>query len=190
MYSIAITWYFNTKIAIAIAIMITKKPVIDCNWLLLLIIITSGLLPNLLQPQEWMVKMELKDAYLQIPIHPDHQHLLTFHKEGKTYMFAIPTYLSLSSTQGVHKTAEDSGGLSETEWLSSHNTPRSHANAIIKTGATTTADPTHLPIIWEFGVNGDRRNLYWCQLRNYIGFHLCSVTMRPLIPPEKLRKIQ
>ena len=76
MYSIAITWHVNTKIAIAI--MITKKPVIDCNQLWLLIMITSGLLPNLLQPQEWMVKMELKDTYLQIPIHPDHQHLLTF----------------------------------------------------------------------------------------------------------------
>ena len=74
--AIAITWHFNTKIAIAI--MITKKPVINCSRLWLLIMITSGLLTNLLQPQEWMVKMELKDAYLQIPIHPDHQHLLTF----------------------------------------------------------------------------------------------------------------
>ena len=56
-------------------------------------------------------------------------------------------YLSLSSTQGVHKTAEDSAGLPETEWLSSHNTPRQHANAISGLGPTTTVDPTHLPII-------------------------------------------
>jgi len=34
-----------------------------------------------------MVKMDLKDAYLQIPIHPDYQHLLTFKWEGGTYKF-------------------------------------------------------------------------------------------------------
>ena len=53
------------------------------------------LLPDLLQPQDWMVKMDLKDAYLQIPIHPDHQHLLTFQWEEKTYMFqCLPFGLS------------------------------------------------------------------------------------------------
>ena len=45
------------------------------------------LLPALFQTQEWMVKMDLKDAYLQIPIHPDYQHLLTFKWEEKTYKF-------------------------------------------------------------------------------------------------------
>jgi len=35
------------------------------------------LLPDLLQSQNWMVKMDLKDAYFQVPIHPDHQHLLS-----------------------------------------------------------------------------------------------------------------
>lgn len=45
------------------------------------------LLPDLLQSQDWMVKLDLKDAYLQIPIHPDYQHLLTFQWEDKSYMF-------------------------------------------------------------------------------------------------------
>ena len=53
------------------------------------------LLPDLLQAQDWMIKMNLKDAYLQIPIHPDHQHLLTFQWEEKTYMFQyLPFSLS------------------------------------------------------------------------------------------------
>ena len=53
------------------------------------------LLPDLLQPQDWIVKMDLKDAYLQIPIHSEHQHLLTFLWEGKTYMFkCLPFGLS------------------------------------------------------------------------------------------------
>jgi len=45
------------------------------------------LLPDLLQPQDWMVKMDLKDTYLQIPIHPDYQNLHTFQWEEKTYKF-------------------------------------------------------------------------------------------------------
>ena len=31
------------------------------------------LLPDLLQSGDWMVKMDLKDAYLQVPINPGHQ---------------------------------------------------------------------------------------------------------------------
>jgi len=34
------------------------------------------LFPDLLQSQDWMVKMNMKDVYRQVPIHPDHQHLL------------------------------------------------------------------------------------------------------------------
>jgi len=53
------------------------------------------LLPDLLQSQDWMVKMDLKDAYLQVPIHPDHQHLLSFQWEGKIYKFqCLPFGLS------------------------------------------------------------------------------------------------
>ena len=36
------------------------------------------LLLDLIQAGHWMVKLNLKDAYLQIPIHPDHQKYLVF----------------------------------------------------------------------------------------------------------------
>ena len=75
------------------------------------------LLPDLLQPQDWMVKLDLKDAYLQIPIHPDHQNPLTF----EDLHVSMPTIWSISSTKGVHKTAEASGGLPETKWMLPHN---------------------------------------------------------------------
>ena len=53
------------------------------------------LLPDLLQAQDWMVRLDLKDAYLQVPIHLNHQHLLTFQWEGKNYMFkCLPFGLS------------------------------------------------------------------------------------------------
>ena len=45
------------------------------------------ILPDIIQTGDYMIKLDLKDAYLQIPIHQDHQHLLQFQWEEKTYQF-------------------------------------------------------------------------------------------------------
>ena len=45
------------------------------------------ILPDLIQTGDYMIKLDLKDAYLQIPIHLDHQHLLQFQWMEKTYQF-------------------------------------------------------------------------------------------------------
>jgi len=34
------------------------------------------ILPDLIQVKDWVIKMDLKDAYLQIPIHQESQHFL------------------------------------------------------------------------------------------------------------------
>ena len=43
--------------------------------------------PDLIQSQDWMVKLDLKGAYLPVPIHQEHQCLLQFQWEQKTYQF-------------------------------------------------------------------------------------------------------
>ena len=43
------------------------------------------ILPDLNQAQGWMIKMDLKDAYIQVPIHQEYQHLLQFQWNGKVY---------------------------------------------------------------------------------------------------------
>ena len=45
------------------------------------------LLPDIIQSADWMVKLDLKDAYLQVPIHQEYQSLLQFQWQGKTYQF-------------------------------------------------------------------------------------------------------
>ena len=45
------------------------------------------LLPDLIQPQDWMVELDLKDAYLQVPIHQDSQCMLQFQWEQTIYQF-------------------------------------------------------------------------------------------------------
>ncbi len=50
-----------------------------------------------IEPQDWMVKVDLKDAYFHVPIAPHHRHFLRFHFEGKTFQFnVLPFGLSLA----------------------------------------------------------------------------------------------
>ena len=39
------------------------------------------------RPGDWMVSLDLKDAYLQVPMHPDSRKSLRFMVGGKVYQF-------------------------------------------------------------------------------------------------------
>jgi len=58
------------------------------------------LLPDLIQQEDWMIKMDLKDAYLQVPIHEVHQCFLQFAWEGRHYKFQCLPF-GFSSAQRV-----------------------------------------------------------------------------------------
>ena len=50
---------------------------------------------GLLMPGDWLVKLDLKDAYLSVLIHASHQKFLRFHWESKEWQFqALPFGLS------------------------------------------------------------------------------------------------
>ena len=55
------------------------------------------LLQDLIQPGDWMIKLDQKDAYLQVPIHPDHQKFLVFEWNNLFYQFKCLSFrLSLA----------------------------------------------------------------------------------------------
>ena len=45
---------------------------------------------------EWLVSIDLKDAFFHVPIHPDSQHWLCFHVDKQMYQFK-PRPLGLAS---------------------------------------------------------------------------------------------
>ena len=52
---------------------------------------TAEIIRNSVTKGEWLVLIDLKDAYFHVPIHPDSQHLLRFHVDKRTYQFkALP----------------------------------------------------------------------------------------------------
>ena len=44
---------------------------------------------NLVQPGDWLIKLDLKDAYLTVPIAPQHQHFLQFQWQGVRWQFKV-----------------------------------------------------------------------------------------------------
>ena len=42
---------------------------------------------ELVRPQDWLMKVDLKDAYFLVPIHPDHHKYLHFQWEDQTHQF-------------------------------------------------------------------------------------------------------
>ncbi len=78
------------------------RPILDLRdlnktlkYLPFLMLRTSDVL-RAIEPQDCIVKVDLKDAYFHVPIAPHHRHFLCFHFEGKTFQFnVLPFGLSL-----------------------------------------------------------------------------------------------
>jgi len=58
---------------------------------------------GLIQKEDWLVKLNLKDAYLTVPIHPRYQKLLQFRWQGKAWQFKVLPFGLSSAPQAFTK---------------------------------------------------------------------------------------
>ena len=148
-------------------------------------------LPDLLQSQDWMVKMDLKDAYLQVPIHPDYQHLLAFQWEEKTYRLqCLPFGLSAASRVFTKLLKPVVGFLRQ---IGCRLIIYLDDLLMMHQGRAQLEQITQLicQLFESLGliVNQKKSILTPTQELEFLGFRLCSMTMRLSLPPKKLRKI-
>ena len=113
------------------------------------------LLPDLLQPGDWMVKLDLKDAYLQVPIHPEHH----FSMEEKVLHVQVSTVWPISSAQGIYKGTQANCGFLKTSGLSSDYVSRRHADHAPQPRSVTTDGPADLSAFRDSGTAGQPQTI-------------------------------
>ena len=150
------------------------------------------LVPDLLQQRDWMVKMDLKDGYLQIPIHPDHQHLLQFIWGQKHFKFQFLPFSLSSAPRVFTKLLKPVVGFLRQiglrlivyldDMLFMH-TNKDQLEAMA---------PLICKIFKALGlmVNTKKSLLNPIQVVEFLGFQINSLTMTFNLPSEKGRKIQ
>ena len=150
------------------------------------------LVPDLLQQRDWMVKMDLKDAYLQIPIHPDHQHLLQFIWGQKHFKFqCLPFGLSSAPRVFTKLLKPVVGflrqiGLRLIVYLDDMLFMYTYKDQL------EAMAPMICKIFEALGlmVNTKKSLLNPTQVVEFLGFQINSLTMTFNLPSEKGRKIQ
>ena len=79
-----------------------RRPIIDLSTLNLFVVVSKTAQSVLLSVwrNDWMVSIDLKDAYLQIPIHPQSRRFLRFTAGGRAWQFKVLCF-SLSTAPQV-----------------------------------------------------------------------------------------
>jgi len=150
------------------------------------------LLPDLLQPGDWMAKLDLKDAYLQVPIHPDHQPLLTFLWEEKCYKFTCLPFGLSSAPRVFTKLMRPVVGFLRQVGCRLII----YLDDLLIVHQDKVQLQQIIPLICQlFGclglmVNHKKSVLVPTQKLEFLGFQVHSQSMTLTIPQEKMRKIQ
>ena len=149
-------------------------------------------LPDLIQTGDYMIKLDLKDAYLQIPIHQDHQHLLQFQWEEKTYQFMCLPFGLTSAPRVFTKVLKPPLGILRQmgirlvvcldDILILHQS-REELDCLA---------PLICSLFEALGlvINTKKSILIPQQVTEFLGFQINSGTLQIQMPQEKLRKIQ
>ena len=150
------------------------------------------LLPDPLQPGDWMAKMDLKDAYLQVPIHPDHQPLLTFLWEEKCYKFTCLPFGLSSAPRAFTKLMKPVVGFLRQVGCRLII----YLDDLLILHQDKVQIQQMIPLICQLFeclgliINHNKSLLEPTQRLEFLGFKIHTQSMTLSIPQEKIRKIQ
>ena len=150
------------------------------------------LLPSLIQQGDWMVKLDLKDAYLQVAIHPGHHQFLQFQCQSKTYQFKCLPFGLSAAPRVFTKLLKPVVGLLR----------QMGVRMIIYLDDILILHETKMllePLVSQICqllealgllINRKKSLLTPTQQLEFLGFQICSLTLTTQVPSEKLRKIR
>ena len=150
------------------------------------------LLPDLIQPGDWMIKLDLKDAYLQVPIHPDHQKFLVFEWNDLFYQFkCLPFGLSTAPRVFTKLLRPIVGFLRQVGcrliiYLDDILLLHQDREQLFNISQLVNQLFQCLGLL----INEEKSLQTSCLQMEYLGFLLCSQSLLISVPAEKMRKIQ
>ena len=149
-------------------------------------------LPYLIQSQDWMIKMDLKDAYLQIPVCQEHQHLLQFQWNATIYQFKCLPFGLTSAPRVFTKVLKPVVGTLRQMGIRLIV----YLDDILIMHQSKEELMQLTPLICQFFaglgwvVNLKKSHLTPEQSMEFLGFMVNSLTMKLILPAQKLKKIQ
>jgi len=150
------------------------------------------MLPALIQPKDWVVKMDLKDAYFCVPIAPEHQPLLGFWWENQAYMFQVCPFGLGSAPRLFTKILKPVVsflrriGIRLIMYLDDCLILNQDQDRLIRDRDTA---------LWVlqmlgFVINWNKSSLIPTRCLEFLGFQVDSTTMSLLLPMDKIQDIQ
>ena len=147
-------------------------------------------LRDLVNPEDWMAKVDLKDAYFAIPIHKSHHQYLRFHYQERCYQFQYLPFGLLSAPWIFTKTLKPALALLREMGVrliayiddililaESQEQARNHAEALV-----------YLLQCLGFKVNQKKSVLEPAQVMEFLGFTVDTVHMELKLPLEKIQR--
>lgn len=149
------------------------------------------LVRELLRPGDWMVKLDLKDAYFHVPIAEDYQPLLCFRWAGQMFMFQCLPFGLAAAPRIFTKLLKPvcatlrALGIRLVLKLDDMLIMASSASECLEN--LTTA--VHLLAILGFTVNWRKSVLTPTQIMEFLGFDVSSSNMQLSLPADKVAKL-
>ena len=148
-------------------------------------------LKSLLQREDWLIKIDLKDAYFSIPVSQDHRKFLCFQVEDKRYQFNCLPFGLASAPWVFTKTLRPVAALGRELGMrliiyiddillmaESEEKARDQASGLV-----------YLLQCLGFIINTGKSILKPTQSLEFLGFTINTVAMELSLPPAKIKKI-